>query len=256
MDISLKQASDYSDALKSHFVMASIKERREEILEQLKIIEEKLQVTAANKEKVLLEVLFLVEWPLLTETTFDPHFLKAPKELLVSEMVEHQRYFPLEKMDGTLINHFVITANNAPSTKYGEGNRRVLSARLHDGVFPFFEQDLKSSLDQWREKLKQMTFQKELGSVFDKIERLVKHTKTLVPHFKGVQEKDAIRQLCSQTETLPPMLSTNFPTFKELWVSTMLSMKGKKKPSLSALKSIGCREEKKVHFQHPRWVLF
>lgn len=190
--ISLKEPKEYLHALKTHFVMASVQERRDSILKQLKEIEEKLQAKVIEKEKVIREVLFLVEWPYLTEAYFNQDFLRAPKELLVSEMVEHQRYFPIENREGGLLNSFIITANNIPSDQIREGNCRVLSARLADGVF-LYELDLKTSLDQWNEKLKKMTFQKELGTVFEKVERLKKHVVFLAPYFPEVELNEAIR---------------------------------------------------------------
>lgn len=174
----LPEAKEYVSALKKHFVMVDREERKQSILSQLKVLEKEMQGTAIECDDVLPEVLDLVEWPQLTYTAFNNSFLKAPKELLISEMVEHQKYFPVANRDGSLKNLFVITANNKPSDQIREGNLKVLSARLSDGVF-LYEQDLKTAFDKFNEKLSHVTYQKELGSVFDKVKRLVSHVSTL-----------------------------------------------------------------------------
>ena len=174
----LTKASDYVELLREHHIMVDIDERRKNIEDQLTKIEAEHGAKVLEKEKVMPQVLHLVEWPMLTVANFDEHFLKAPKEVLTSEMVEHQKYFPLADEKGQLINRFVITANNTPSDQIREGNEKVLSARLSDGTF-LYEQDLKVSLDDLTEKLKHVTFQKELGSVHDKVKRLVAHAEEL-----------------------------------------------------------------------------
>jgi glycyl-tRNA synthetase len=128
------------------------------------------------------QVLNLVEWPQLTAATFDTAFLKVPKEVLISEMVEHQKYFPVAKADGSLNNTFIITANNTPTDQIRAGNRKVLSARLSDGVF-LYQQDLKMPIEQFNEKLKHVTYQKDLGTVYDKVVRLIAHAEVLHRYF-------------------------------------------------------------------------
>lgn len=174
----IENGADYRAVLKKHFVVVEMEERERVILEQIEKLEKEIQGSIINREEVIPEVLYLTEWPLLTPMTFDNNFLRAPKEVLISEMVKHQRYFPVAAKDGTLRNLFVITANVTPTDKIREGNLKVLSARLSDGVF-LYEQGLKRTLDVMNEKLKQMTHQKELGSVWNKVERVVAHAESL-----------------------------------------------------------------------------
>lgn len=169
----IAKASDYLEVLRSLKVMADPEERKASIVKQLKEIEAHENGIAIAQDKVIPQVLHLTEWPMLTVASFDENFLKAPKEVMISEMVEHQKYFPLETKEGKLKNRFVITANNTPSDEIRRGNQKVISARLKDGVF-LFEQDLKTPLDQFNSKLKNVIFQKELGSVFDKVMRIEK----------------------------------------------------------------------------------
>lgn len=167
----LKSPKDYAKELKKNYVLADIEERKGSILKQLQAIEKKVKGHALEIHKVIPQVLNLVEWPQLTTGTFETAFLRAPKEVLISEMVEHQKYFPISDSKGHLKNIFIITADNKPSDLIRRGNQKVLSARLSDGVF-LYEQDLKTPLEQFNEKLRVMTYQKELGTMFDKVERI------------------------------------------------------------------------------------
>jgi glycyl-tRNA synthetase len=175
---SIPSAQEYLALLKQHRVMADIQEREQEITQQLNALEKELNGQIVARERVMPQVLHLVEWPQLTSAAFDQNFLKAPKEVLISEMVEHQKYFPVLNPDGSLQNSFIITANTNPTDQIRAGNQKVLSARLTDGVF-LYEQDLKVPLEQFNEKLKSVTFQKELGTVFAKVQRIVSNAEIL-----------------------------------------------------------------------------
>lgn len=175
---SISDAQSYLSTLKKHFVMADIQERQQTITNQLDILEKTLNGKIICRDRVMPQVLHLVEWPQATSASFDSAFLRAPKEVLISEMVEHQKYFPVLNADGSLQNSFIITANTNPTDQIRAGNQKVLSARLTDGVF-LYEQDLKIPFEQFNEKLKTVTFQKELGTVYEKVLRLVKHVETL-----------------------------------------------------------------------------
>ena len=169
-EITISKPSDYLSDLKKHKVLVNHLERKLSILDQLAAIEQKDGVHALHTEKVLAEVLHLTEWPMLTTATFSEAFLKVPDEVLTSEMVEHQRYFPLTR-NGALTNTFVITADNTPNETIKAGNVRVLSARLADGTF-LYEQDLKTGMAAFHEKLSSIVLHKELGTIADKVKRL------------------------------------------------------------------------------------
>lgn len=174
----LAEAKEYLETLKKHHVMVDVQERRNAILKQLRETEKRLAVTVVEEEKVLSQVLYLVEWPFLTTGHFDPKYLKAPKEILTSEMIEHQKYFPLAKDENTLSSDFAILCNNTPSDKIRKGNEKALTPRLADGLF-LFEEDLKTPLETFNEKLKNITFQKELGSIAEKVRRIRANAKIL-----------------------------------------------------------------------------
>lgn len=170
----LKDASDYLDTLKKHYVIADHRERRKLIEKQLEALEREVNGTPLRKTQLLDEVSQLVEWPELAVGCFDEAFLRAPAEVLISEMAQHQRYFPLIDATGNLINRFIITADNTPSALVIKGNQKVLSARLSDGLF-LYDQDRKCSLETMNERLKSIVFQKSLGSMADKVNRLERH---------------------------------------------------------------------------------
>jgi glycyl-tRNA synthetase len=174
----LKKAQDYVETLRKGHVLVNPNEREESIIQQLNALERQHESLIIARDKVIPQVLNLVEWPHLTAASFQSNFLKAPKEVLISEMVEHQKYFPVLNRDQNLKNLFVITANIPVTEQIRQGNQKVLSARLSDGVF-LYEEDLKVRLEDFNEKLKKVTFQKDLGTVYQKIERIIAHAKTL-----------------------------------------------------------------------------
>lgn len=208
--IVLKHPKDYLDALRKHWVMADIHERKKSIEEQLDQIEINLKGKAAAKERVMPQVLHLVEWPFLTVGVFDKRFLEAPKEVLISEMVEHQKYFPVVNSEGNLIPHFIIVCNNKPTDLIRQGNQKALSPRLTDGMF-LYEEDLKVPLDRFNEKLKTVTFQKELGSVWDKVQRLSSNVEILHTYLPICDAHAAVRAAHLCKADLASALVGEFP---------------------------------------------
>jgi len=170
--IVLKTPEDYLSKLKDHYVLADSEERKASIFSQIEKLEAKHHVQVLEVDRVLPQVVQLTEWPQLTIATFDDAFLRAPKEVIASEMIEHQKYFPVAE-GSRLKNLFVITCDNTPNNLIREGNQKVLSARLSDGVF-LYDQDVKIPLEDFNEKLSTVIFQKDLGTVLDKVMRVVK----------------------------------------------------------------------------------
>lgn len=206
----INHAKDYLNTLREHSVMADMSERKNEIMKQLDALEKTLSAKIISRDRVIPQVLNLVEWPEVTAATFDKAFLNVPKEVLISEMVEHQKYFPVEGLDGKLTNNFIITANTHPTDQIREGNQKVLSARLKDGAF-LYEQGLKEPLEHFNDKLKTVTFQKELGSVFDKVERTVKHAQFLQKTLNISDLKKASRAALLSKADLATEMVFEFP---------------------------------------------
>lgn len=178
ISITVSHPEEYLDQLREHWVMADPEERKKSIEQQISQLEIEHSWKIIEREKVIPQVLNLVEYPFLTASSFKENFLQAPKEVLVSEMVEHQKYFPVTSLEGVLIPYFIITCNTHPTNQIREGNQKVLSARLSDGVF-LYQEDLKAGMASFNEKLKKILFQKSLGTLFDKVQRIKKHVKYL-----------------------------------------------------------------------------
>ncbi len=206
----LVKAQDYLPLLRDHNVMADTNERKKFINKQLDDIERSVNGKVVEREALLDEVVNLVEWPRCVATTFDQEYLQAPKEVLISEMVEHQRYFPVEKSDGTLKNTFVITSNTKPTGRVREGNQKALSPRLADGV-ALYELDLAVSLEEFNEKLKHVTQQKELGTVYQKVQRLQKHVKVIQQYLKISSPEQAQRAALFSKSDLVSKMVFEFP---------------------------------------------
>lgn len=183
----LKNPSDYESVLEKKSVIASRQKRHESILAQLEEIEEKYNSLAVGKDKVSSIVVNLTEEPHLITAEFDARFLEVPEEVLISEMIEHQMYFPLRDKDGKLTNRFVITANQKETENIRDGNVRVLTARLSDGRF-LYKEDLKRGIRKMNEDLSSHLFRKELGSTKDKSLRLKEHLKAFATE-TGVDER-------------------------------------------------------------------
>jgi glycyl-tRNA synthetase beta chain len=118
-------------------------------------------------------VVNLTEFPAAILGSFDPQFLPLPEEVLVTVMRDHQKYFAVEDPHGKLAPHFlaVLNTDSDPQGLIRHGNERVLRARFNDARF-FWETDQKKSLLERLESLKHVTFQKDLGSYFDKTQRV------------------------------------------------------------------------------------
>lgn len=209
----IESASDYVARLEEHKVMVDITKRKKIIETALEAIEKETNTLAIYKEKVLSQVLYLTEWPQLTYACFDKAFLKAPQEILTSEMVEHQKYFPLVTHTNHLAPLFVITADNTPNEAIKEGNQNVLSARLSDGVF-LYEEDLKTSMDDFAKKLENIVFQKELGTMAEKVDRLKRLALILSQTLEMGSEKTVLRAASLCKADIASELVQEFPNLQ------------------------------------------
>ena len=182
-EIALAAPAAYADTLRTQgFVLASFAERRERIREQVVAKATALGGRAVLDEELLDEVTALVEWPVAIEGRFDERFLALPREVLLSTLQEHQRYFAVENAVGSL-THWFITVSNIESrepSRVREGNERVVRPRLSDAAF-FQQQDRRQPLAAWRAGLDQVTFQAKLGSIGDKVRRVVALATTIAP---------------------------------------------------------------------------
>lgn len=173
-DILIKHPDNYVEEMKKAHVIVDQAERKQIIVEKAKEEAAKLGAVPYYTDDLLEEVTFITEYPVPAVCEFDPVYLDIPEEVTVTVMAVHQRYFALHK-DGKLINKF-ITMTNYIGDEFKNikaGNVRVIKARLDDAVF-FFKEDTKKPLVDYVEALKGITFQKGMGTMFDKTQRLIK----------------------------------------------------------------------------------
>lgn len=173
--ISLKNADDYVTELKEHFVMVDQQERLQTIQQAVQKIAEQQGGKAVIDPALLDQVCGLVEWPVPLYAHFDRTFLEIPQEALISSMQNHQKCFPIQNSLGKLLPTFILISNIDPAsaTYIIQGNERVMQARLADAKF-FFDQDRKTHLSTRIDGLKNMIFQKKLGTLYDKCQRVAK----------------------------------------------------------------------------------
>lgn len=178
-EILIDKIENYEKLLFENYVVIRRDKREKMLLESI----EKNCNTDTEKvvisKKLLDEVVNLVEYPYAIKGDFDEKYLKLPEELITITMETHQRYFPVRTNDGKLTNHFVVIRNGIDySSKVKLGNEKVIEPRLADSKF-FFDEDLKCNMNDWVEKLKNITFQKDMGTIYDKVQRAKKIAKYL-----------------------------------------------------------------------------
>lgn len=182
--IELKSPGDYVEKLKAAHVWADVATRRAEIKRQIEAQAAALQGHARITEDLLDEVTALVEKPVAITGHFEDRFLELPPEVIVATVETNQRYFTVFKDAAmTQLTNAFITVSNIESRDVSQviaGNERVVRPRLTDALF-FWQQDLKQPLAAYGDKLKTVTFQKDLGSIGDKVERICKLAVQIAP---------------------------------------------------------------------------
>lgn len=190
---------EYLAKLKENFVILNQDERKSIIKEQCEEVAKSLGGEIELDEELLEEVTHLVEYPTAFYGEFDEDYAKLPKEVVITPMKQHQRYFPVLK-DGKLLPNFIAVRNGDSHRidNVKSGNEKVLEARLADALF-FYKEDTKKSLESYIEKLKTVVFQAKLGTVYDKTLRIEKLANDILDKLNesGVKE-DTLRaaKLC------------------------------------------------------------
>jgi glycyl-tRNA synthetase beta chain len=165
--------SSYVESLRAAKVLGKA-EREHQIRKALDSATRTIPGARWREDKPLLDtVVNLTEYPSVIAGAFDPQFLVLPEEVLVTVMRDHQKYFALEDSEGKLLPHFlaVLNTDSDPLGLIRQGNERVLRARFNDASF-FWETDQKRSLLERLDSLRNVTFQKDLGSYYDKTQRV------------------------------------------------------------------------------------
>jgi len=172
--LTVEHAGDYLGVLEAAHVTADVELRRHRIRKGLDAATRSVPGARWREDEALVDaVTHLTEWPAVLLGSFEPGYLTLPEEVLVTVMRDHQKYFAVENAQGKLAPYFLTVLNTQPSERADEvirhGNERVLRARFNDGRF-FWDFDQRIPLENRVEMLKSVTFQKDLGSYWDKTE--------------------------------------------------------------------------------------
>jgi glycyl-tRNA synthetase beta chain len=164
--ISVPAADEYVTAMERGRVMYDQDARALFVREGIDAAADGAGGSAVVPEKVFAEVVNLVEWPTVAVGRFDTEFLEVPREVLETAMESHQRYFPLEDPDGSLLPAFIVAHNGSPERTEAivAGHERVIRARLADAAF-FYQEDLARSLESYVADLEGIVFQEKLGTL-------------------------------------------------------------------------------------------
>ncbi len=174
-NVTISQATDYLSSLNLASVVVDVKARVNTITQQVQEAAKKYNGYAQIYPDLLEEVVNLVEFPSAVVGNFEPDFLELPPEVITTVMVSHQKYFPVFKSENSkeLLPYFITVSNGDPekSDIIAKGNERVIRARLSDGRY-FYENDIKQSLESFLPQLETVTFQEDLGSLRQKVDRI------------------------------------------------------------------------------------
>jgi len=173
--IAIKSPDKYLSTLRNNCIIVSTTERRIALVKAVSLAAKRLKCTAIPDEDLFDEVNFLVEHPVAVVGNFDEKYLSLPKEVLINCMRKKQKFFALESEQGQFTNNFIGIRNGISEYQdvVRDGYERVLKARLADAEF-FFNKDTATPLFNKVEKLNGVVFQKELGTVYEKMQRVIK----------------------------------------------------------------------------------
>ena len=179
-NIILEYENDYENMLEQNVVIPSREKRRQRILDSVHENCEQDGDRVIVNGYLLDEVVNLVEYPYAIKGEFNSDYLNLPEDMITITMETHQRYFPVLDSNGILTNKFVLIRNaNEYSEIVKKGNEKVIEPRLADAKF-FFDEDLKNKFSDNILRLKEVVFQKDMGTIYDKVERSLDIAKFLI----------------------------------------------------------------------------
>ncbi|HDS1815531.1 glycine--tRNA ligase subunit beta [Pseudomonas putida] len=203
--------ANYVEDLRKAYVLADFAERRELIAKRTAELALQQEGSAIVPPALLDEVTALVEWPVPLVCSFEERFLDVPQEALITTMQDNQKYFCLLDSEGKLLPRFITVANveSRDPKQIIEGNEKVVRPRLTDAEF-FFKQDKKQPLETFNERLKNVVFQAQLGTVYDKAERVSRLAAFIAPLIGGDAQRAARAGLLSKCDLATEMVG-EFP---------------------------------------------
>ena len=185
----IKTFSEYQLFLKNNNIILDHEERRKKIIKKFENICKNKMYQNIFDKKLLDEVINIVEDPNVLLIEFNKDYLDIPKEIIISTLQNHQRYFPLFDIKNNLTNSFFVVANKADNKNLiKEGNKKVVEARLSDAKF-FWDKDKSRNLIKQISKLKDVVFYDKLGTVYDKTQRIRKLSSQISDDLNTNKEK-------------------------------------------------------------------
>ena len=197
----IKDIQAYTSILENNFVVLDQEKRKKIIRDGIADLTVRAGGQPVMDEDLLDTVTFLVEFPVPVLCSFDQDYLTLPKELLITVMKDHQKYFAVRDSDGNLLQHFIVISNtlaeNSETVRIGA--ERVIRARFDDAKF-YFHEDTKKPLALRIDELRQVTFHDELGSLFEKTEKVVSVASLLAAKI-GLSSGDSLIRAAQLSKT-------------------------------------------------------
>lgn len=203
----LDHADNYASALEQQYVLADFEARKDKVRQQLEDAAQSLSLKPDYNEDLLEEIASLVEWPVVLQAGFDEAFLAVPKEALIYTMKDDQKYVPLLDSDGSLSNTFLFVTNieSRDASQVISGNEKVIRPRLADAEF-FFNSDKKTTLESRLESLETVLFQKQLGTLKEKSERISALSAFIASQIDANETQAARAGLLAKTDLMSNMV--------------------------------------------------
>jgi glycyl-tRNA synthetase beta chain len=170
----VKEITTFKNLLENNYVIVDQEDRKKRIIEGIRSLSSTIGGTPIEDEELIETVNFLVEYPFPVICSFNEDYLELPKELLITVMKDHQKFFAIQDNQGKLINRFIVVSNTKEENKEAVriGAERVIKARFEDARF-YFEKDKKKRLYERIEDLKRVIYHEKLKSLYEKTERIV-----------------------------------------------------------------------------------
>ena len=232
----VKDFASYGKKTKENYIIFNQEDRRETILKEANKLAKKAGGSLYEDANLLEAVTHLVEYPCPILGEFGKEYLELPKEVLISVMKKHQRYFSIVNSNGSLLPNFIAISNNKVKNPavMKAGYERVLKARFSDARF-FYEEDKKKPLKEYIEKLKSVVFQEKLGTYYEKVERIVKLAcyiaDKIAPDSKEISERGAF--LCKAD--LVTQMVYEFPDLQGIMGREYARLSGEKQEVADAI---------------------
>jgi glycyl-tRNA synthetase beta chain len=183
--VKISSANSYVASLEKASVLVDVKKRSQKIEGEIKVLADTVGAKPEIYPDLLAEVTNLVEYPTAVLGKFEKDFLQLPSEVIATVMVKHQRYFPIKDEKGDLMPYFITISNGDPkkSDIIATGNAKVIRARLADAQF-FYQSDCDEHLETYLSQLENVTFQEDLGSMHDKVNRIIAISQQIAEQLK------------------------------------------------------------------------